>query len=86
MRRATIEMLSRTVDVRKSQLVQVVELLVESGLVEAVGSAAQKEYRMSSKVYKRSGQIKEYVRQTDINSIRYAPRRGRMCSAFHLEF
>lgn len=70
-RRATIEVLSRTVDVRKSQLVQVVELLVESGLVEAVGSAAHREYRLSSKVYKRSGQIKEYVRQADIDSIRY---------------
>lgn len=71
MRRATIETLSGSVDVRKTQLVQTVELLVESGLVEAVGSAAKREYRMSSRVYKRTGRIKEYVRQADIDSIRY---------------
>ena len=40
LRRATIEVLTEHVDVRKAQLIQTVELLVESGLVEAVGSAA----------------------------------------------
>lgn len=71
LRRATIEVLTEHVDVRKAQLIQTVELLVESGLVEAVGSAAHREYRMSSKVYKRTGRVKEYVRQADIDSIRY---------------
>lgn len=48
-----------------------VEQLVELGLVEASGSSNQREYYLSSKVYKRKGKVKEYVRQTGIDSIRY---------------
>lgn len=38
---------------------------------EAFGSSNQREYYLSSKVYKRKGKVKEYVRQTGIDSIRY---------------
>lgn len=70
-RRMTMSALRANLDIRSAQLAQTVEQLVELGLVEASGSSNQREYYLSSKVYKRKGKVKEYVRQTGIDSIRY---------------
>ena len=70
-RRATIEELTREVDVSPAQLRQTLETLIEAGLVEATGRDGRRSYMLSSGVYKRSGKTKEYVRQTDIDRVRF---------------
>ncbi len=70
-RRATIEELTREVDVSPAQLRQTLETLIEAGLVEATGRDGRRGYMLSSGVYKRSGKAKEYVRQTDIDRVRF---------------
>lgn len=70
-RRATIEELTREVDVSPAQLRQTLETLIEAGLVEATGRDGRRSYMLSSGVYKRSGKAKEYVRQTDIDRVRF---------------
>lgn len=70
-RRATIEDLSEDIDVSSTQLRQILETLTEAGLVEASGQGKRRSYTLSSGVYKRSGKTTEYVRQTDIDRVRY---------------
>lgn len=70
-RRATIEELTREVDVSPAQLRQTFETLIEAGLVEATGRDGRRSYMLSSGVYKRSGKAKEYARQTDIDRVRF---------------
>lgn len=71
MRRVTQEDLEGEIDVRTSRLKRTLEVLIESGLVEASGVGKNRTYLLSSKVYRRRGKAKEYVRQTDIDKVRY---------------
>ena len=48
-----------------------VEPLVEAGLLEATGYGNKRSYIFSSRVYKQAKKNIQYVRQTDIDSIRY---------------
>lgn len=48
-----------------------VENLVEAGLVEGVGNASGRAYMFSGRVYSRSGKDADFVRQSDIDKIRY---------------
>lgn len=48
-----------------------VESLVEMGLVEAKGTGRGRYYMLSSGVYKRDDNVLGYVRQTDIDKLRY---------------
>ena len=48
-----------------------VESLVESGLVEAKGFGRGRYYQLSPKVYKKNDNAVGYVRQTDIEKMRY---------------
>lgn len=70
-RRATAEELSHDIDAGFAQLRQTLEALTEAGLVEATGYGKRRSYMLSSGVYRRSGKAKEYVRQTDIDRVRY---------------
>ena len=70
-RRATAEELSHDIDASFAQLRQTLEALTEAGLVEATGYGKRRSYMLSSGVYRRSGKAKEYVRQTDIDRVRY---------------
>ena len=45
--------------------------LTESGLVESAGSGTRRTYTLGAKVYRRSGKMVEYVRQSDIDKVRY---------------
>ena len=49
----------------------IVEVFVEAGLVEARGSSPARSYILSSKVYVRSGKGADFVRQSDIDKMRY---------------
>lgn len=70
-RRATAEDLACNIDVSSAQIRQTLETLTEAGLVEAAGYGKRRSYMLSSGVYQRSGKAKEYVRQTDIDKVRY---------------
>lgn len=55
----------------ENQLRMMLGQLTESGLIEASGNGIRRSYMLGSKVYKRSGKAIEYVRQTDIDRVRY---------------
>ena len=46
--------------------------LTESGLIESAGTGARRTYMLGAKVYRRSGKVMEYVRQSDIDRVRYS--------------
>lgn len=48
-----------------------VEALLEAGLVEARGGSTTRSYMLGGKVYSRSGKEAGYVRQSDIDKVRY---------------
>lgn len=70
-RRCTIEELGNDLDIPTARLRQTIEVLVEAGLVEASGVGKNRSYTLGRKVYKRSHKAKEYVRQTDVDRVRY---------------
>lgn len=70
-RRCTVDEFSELVDIPMGQLKNTLESLIEAGLLEAVGSGKHRSYVLSHSVYKKEGKSKEYVRQTDIDRIRY---------------
>lgn len=70
-RRCTFEELGNDLDIPAVRLRQTVEVLVEAGLVEASGVGKNRSYTLGRKVYKRSDKAKEYVRQTDVDRVRY---------------
>lgn len=71
MRRASVSDLQAEVDIQPARLKQTVELLTEAGLVEASGNGRSRMYHLSSHLYKSAGKGLEYVRQTDIDRLRY---------------
>ena len=70
-RRATIERLINVIHLKKSRIIATVESLVEAGLVEAIGNGANRSFILSAKVYKQKNESVNYVRQTDIDAVRY---------------
>lgn len=70
-RRCSFEELEADLDIPNARLKQTVEVLVEAGLVEASGTGRNRSYMLGRKVYKKSHKAKEYVRQTDVDKVRY---------------
>lgn len=70
-RRVTVESLSEAIHVNKARTTSTIETLVESDLVEAIGNGQNRSYILSSKVYKQNNESAKYVRQTDIDAVRY---------------
>ena len=70
-RRCLMSELEETLGTSGARLKSTVELLIEAGLVEASGTGHNRAYVLSGKVYRKKGQAKEYVRQTDIDKVRY---------------
>lgn len=71
MRRCSAEELESLVDIPRSRIRGTIERLTEAGLLEAHGTGHNRSYVLSKKIYEREGLSKEYVRQTDIDKIRY---------------
>lgn len=67
-RRMTTEALSRRIYLPESKIRSTLERLTEAGFVEAVGNGRGRAYVLSAKMYK---DPVEYVRQTDIDTVRY---------------
>ena len=70
-RRLTVAELSSQTHTTDAVTRATVEALVEAGLVEGIGNSGKRSYVLSSKVYARSGQEAGFVRQSDIDKIRY---------------
>ena len=70
-RRVNVDRLSDVVHLNKIRTNAAIENLVEAGLVEAIGNGANRSYILSSKVYKQNNESAKYVRQTDIDAVRY---------------
>lgn len=70
-RRVNLAELVESTHINDSKIKITVEKLVESGLIEAIGSGRSRYYTLSASVYKQSDNITGYVRQTGIDRIRY---------------
>lgn len=69
--RATVSEIAEDINSDNSRVKVAVESLVEMGLVEAKGNGRGRYYVLSSKIYQKSDNIVGYVRQTDIDKLRY---------------
>lgn len=70
-RRLTVADLSAQLHITDAATRATVEVLLEAGLVEARGSSTARSYMLSGKVYSQSGKEAGYVRQSDIDKVRY---------------
>lgn len=70
-RRMSFKELCEDTHVSEVKLRNTVEKLVESGMIEPTGSGRGRSYILSSSVYKQSKNTVGYVRQTNIDKIRY---------------
>lgn len=69
--RATVMEIAEEINSDSTRVKVAVESLVEMGLVEAKGTGRGRYYVLSSGVYKKSDNVVGYVRQTDIDKLRY---------------
>ena len=67
-RRMSLAEISEECNISESKLRSTVERLAEAGIVDAIGNGRGRVYVLSAKVYNDPAQ---YVRQTDIDIIRY---------------
>ena len=72
MRRANIQEIAQQINMSVVRAKPVVERLTEAGMVEAYGTGRGRQYLLSSKLYRQSDHDMAYVRQTDIDQLRYA--------------
>ena len=70
-RRMSFKELLEDIHVTEARLRNTVERLVESGMIEPTGAGRGRSYILSSSVYKQSENTVGYVRQTNIDKIRY---------------
>jgi len=70
-RRCDFDVLSGSLDMSDQRLRTVLGQLTEAGLVESAGVGARRTYMLGAKVYRRSGRAMDYVRQSDIDRVRY---------------
>lgn len=69
--RSTVTEIAEDINSDNARVKVAVESLVEMGLVEAKGTGRGRYYMLSSGVYKRDDNVLGYVRQTDIDKLRY---------------
>lgn len=70
-KRLTLAELSSQLHLVDSITRATVEALVETGLVEARGASTTRSYMLSGRVYARAGKEVNFVRQSDIDTVRY---------------
>ena len=68
-RRLDISSLARSIQKSEPQTRSVIERLVEVGMVEAHGSGRGRNYILSARIYRRSGDKSQYIRQAGFDSI-----------------
>lgn len=60
-----------TTHISESKAIATIGKLVESGLIEATGKGKNRTYILSAKVYNAGDNMIGYIRQTDIDELRY---------------
>ncbi len=69
--RVSLNGLADTTGIPTFKLQITVETLVETGMIEAIGQGKNRHYVLSASIYKKQHNTIGYVRQTDIDKIRY---------------
>lgn len=70
-RRVTVDRIVDVTNLSENKVRSAVEKLIEQGLVEASGRGKDRSFILGAKIYKENKETIQYVRQTDIDSIRY---------------
>ena len=69
--RASVHDIANDINLEDTKVKIVIESLVEAGIVEAAGTGRGRFFTLSLKVYKSADSTVAYVRQTDIDKLRY---------------
>ncbi len=69
--KSTVQMIAANVNLSENMVSGILSQSVETGLVDAFGTARNRSYMLSSKVYKTKEQKRGYVLQADIDESRY---------------
>lgn len=69
--RVQLKELNQILHLDEDKIKITLESLVEDGMVEAIGNGNSRSYILSAKVYKATGNLSGYIRQTGIDEIRY---------------
>ena len=70
-RRCSLERIVEVTNLSENKVRAAVENMIETGLIEATGSGKNRTFIMGKKIYRENNETIQYVRQTDIDSIRY---------------
>lgn len=70
-RRCTLERIIEATNLSENKVRASVENMIEMGLIEASGNGKNRSFIMGKKIYRDKKETIQYVRQTDIDSIRY---------------
>lgn len=70
-RRVTLDRIVDVTNLSENKVRSAIENLIEQGLVEASGRGKERSFILGAKIYRENKETIQYVRQTDIDSIRY---------------
>ena len=70
-RRSSVERIVELTNLSQNKIRSVIEGMIESGLIEATGKGKNRTYILGKKIYRENKETIQYVRQTDIDNIRY---------------
>lgn len=70
-RRITIDRIVEVTNLSENKIRTAIELMIEQGLIEASGRGKNRTFILGAKIYKENKEAIQYVRQADIDSIRY---------------
>ncbi|MCF0230043.1 MAG: putative DNA binding domain-containing protein [Parasporobacterium sp.] len=70
-RRCTVDRIVEYTNLSEKKVRAAIESMLESGLIEAAGKGKDRTYIFGKKIYRDNNKTIQYVRQTDIDSIRY---------------
>lgn len=70
-KRSTIDRIVEMTNLSENKVRSAMEIMVEYGLVEASGRGKNRSYILGKKIFRENDEAIQYVRQTDIDSIRY---------------
>lgn len=70
-RRCTVERIVEATNLSENKIRSAIEAMIESGLIETSGKGKNRTCILGKKIYRENKETIQYVRQTDIDSIRY---------------
>lgn len=70
-RRCTVDRIVEFTNLSENKVRSAIESMLELGLIEAAGKGKDRTYILGKKIYRENKKTIQYVRQTDIDSIRY---------------